>query len=280
MMRDWRYVPRKLLGEKYFRWRGGDVSRIEGLSDAVFALAMTMLVISVEVPRSFTEMKADFTQLPSFAISFAILVLCWYTNYKFHRRYGIEDLRTVLLTAIQLFLILFYVYPLQFLFTWLLEGFMGLKRTVTIEDGDIPMLMLCYSGGFAAIFLVFALMYVHAWRFRDDLGLDHNERVITRSGISSHLVSVGVALLSMLLVLIDAKLSPLAGIIYFIMGPAQAVNGFFWGRKIDESLVFEPGEPRLESGSNRGVEAGEVGHPDAGLDGAEPDEEIDQRPVG
>jgi len=268
-------VPRKLLGEKYFRWRGGDVSRVEGLSDAVFALAMTMLVISVEVPHSFTEMKQDFAHLPSFAISFALLVMCWYTNYKFHRRYGLEDFRTVLLTAVQLFLILFYVYPLQFLFTWLVEGFMGLERTVFIEDSDIPMLMLCYSGGFAAIFLVFALMYIHAWRYREDLGLDHNERVITRSGISSHLVSVGVAVLSMVLVWIDTRLSPLAGIIYVIMGPVQAINGFYWGRKIDESQVAEPGDPALEPGLDRGVEAGQVGHPDTGLHRAELDEEVE-----
>ena len=31
-------LPRSLRDERHFRWRGGEVSRIEGLSDAVFAL--------------------------------------------------------------------------------------------------------------------------------------------------------------------------------------------------------------------------------------------------
>ena len=29
--------------DKYFRWRGGEVSRLENLSDVVFALCLTML---------------------------------------------------------------------------------------------------------------------------------------------------------------------------------------------------------------------------------------------
>ena len=35
-----------------FRWRGNEISRIEGLSDAVFAFAVTLLVVSLEVPKT------------------------------------------------------------------------------------------------------------------------------------------------------------------------------------------------------------------------------------
>lgn len=34
-----------------FRWRGEGVSRIEGLRDTVFGFAITLLVVSLEVPK-------------------------------------------------------------------------------------------------------------------------------------------------------------------------------------------------------------------------------------
>jgi len=42
-----------------FRWRSHEISRIEGLSDAVFAFAVTLLVVSLEVPRPSTSWVGD-----------------------------------------------------------------------------------------------------------------------------------------------------------------------------------------------------------------------------
>ena len=62
-------LPRSLREEKNFRWRGGEVSRIEGLSDAVFALSLTLLVVALEVPRTSDELSAIFWQFPALYIS-------------------------------------------------------------------------------------------------------------------------------------------------------------------------------------------------------------------
>ena len=63
-------LPRRLREERHFRWRGGEVSRIEGLSDAVFALSLTLLVVALEVPKTSAVLIAVFWQFPAFILWF------------------------------------------------------------------------------------------------------------------------------------------------------------------------------------------------------------------
>src|SRR5258705_9631602 len=95
-----------------FRWRGHEISRIEGLSDAVFAFAITLVVVSLEVPKTFDELAETMHGFGPFLISFILLFAVWFNQYKFFRRYGLKDTITVLLNAALLFVVLFYVYPL------------------------------------------------------------------------------------------------------------------------------------------------------------------------
>ncbi|HWB18979.1 MAG TPA: TMEM175 family protein, partial [Phycisphaerales bacterium] len=53
-----------------FRHRGREVSRLEGFSDAAFAFAVTLLVISLEVPNSFDGLLDVLRGLPAFAVCF------------------------------------------------------------------------------------------------------------------------------------------------------------------------------------------------------------------
>ena len=49
---------KKEIGSGAFRWRSHEITRIEGLSDAVFGFAITLLVVSLEVPKTFNELLA------------------------------------------------------------------------------------------------------------------------------------------------------------------------------------------------------------------------------
>src|SRR3954468_19500366 len=108
--------------EAGFRWRGGEIARVEGLSDAVFAFAVTLLVVSLEVPKTFNELAAMMRGFLPFAISFALLMQVWHEQNRYFRRYNLQDSTSTILNWILLFVVLFYVYPLKFLWSLLITN--------------------------------------------------------------------------------------------------------------------------------------------------------------
>jgi Endosomal/lysosomal potassium channel TMEM175 len=193
----------EILDSVQFRMRGRDVLRVEALSDVVFGFALTLLVVSLQVPRTFNQMIDAMRAFPSFAITFLLLIMVWRTHYYFFRRYGMHDGRTITLNTVLLFVILFYVYPLKFLFTLAIGSLTGLPPTVRIAGGalvpeithaQVPALMAIFGAGFAAVYAVFTLMYLNAYRMRAALELNAVEAFDTRFGIAHHamLAATGV----------------------------------------------------------------------------------------
>lgn len=225
-----------------FRWRGHEVSRIEGLSDAVFAFAITLLVVSLEVPKTFAELAETMHGFGAFLISFLLLFAVWFNQYKFFRRYGLRDTTTVLLNAALLFVVLFYVYPLKFLFAFLIDRFTGGHGEVRLPNGNVvamiesndqmASLMIIFNLGYLAVFGVFVLLFWHAYRKREALELNELERFDTRESIQESALNCGIALLSLIIIVVGgAARAALAGMAYMLTPVVMSVNGMIMGRR-------------------------------------------------
>src|SRR5215207_2388092 len=224
MVRD--SLARRHTGEEDFRWRGEDITRLEGFSDAVFAFAVTLLVVSLEVPKTFDELLTTMPGFLAFALCFYLLLIVWYDHYKYFRRYGLNDTPTLWLNSTLLFIMLMYVYPLKFLFTLLMSELFDYADTETIELSQFPLLMVIYGAGFVAVQAVFVIMYLRAYRLRADLELDALELSVTREEIQGFLLNAAVGLLSMCFAVLGSPVMvSLSGYVYLLLFPLQTING-------------------------------------------------------
>ena len=204
-----------------------EVSRLEGFSDAVFGFALTLLVVSLETPKSFDDLKAQMLGFVPFALMFAMVCWIWYEHNIFFRRYGMQDALTVFLNAVLLFVVLFYVYPLRFLTTALVGGLVMRRGDVPdITQTDSWLLMLLYSIGVLLIFTTFLMLHWHAWKQRRTLELSRVEEVQLQFRARSHGISAGIAVASLLILALAPTQAMWAGIIYGLMGPLHGWNGY------------------------------------------------------
>ena len=136
-----------------------------------------------------------------------------------------------MLNGALLFVILCYVYPLKFLFTLFIDGLVFGRATLAIESWQVSWLFVIYGAGFAAIFVCYALLYLHAFRLKGELQLDDHERAVTRAEIARNLVLAGLGGASALIaILVPAGMAGLAGYSYMLVGVIEWWHGARIGR--------------------------------------------------
>ena len=250
MIRE-RLINKGVGDSKQFRWRSHEVSRIEGLSDAVFAFAVTLLVVSLEVPRTFAELMSAIRGFGAFAICFTLLFVVWYNQYKFFRRYGMQDNPTILLNAVLLFVVLFYVYPLKFVFSLMINIFTGGNGEIRLPNGTIEhmvenadqvaALMIIFGAGYVAVFGVFVFLYWHAYRHRVQLELNQLEVFDTRNDIQESALNVGIGAISIGFAATGrGRFASLAGMTYMLCPIVLTLHGTIMGRhrrKLEERVT-------------------------------------------
>ncbi|MFN2475533.1 MAG: TMEM175 family protein [Chthoniobacterales bacterium] len=222
-----------------FRLRGREVTRLESFSDAVFGFALTLLVVSLDVPKSFGDLMTAMRGFPAFALCFLFLGLLWNGHYKFCRRYGLDDGTARFLTCVMLFLVLFYVYPLKFLFSFSITSLFlsGPGQAMSMTRAEYSTLLVIYGLGFAAVYLALTLLYLHAWRLRDTLELTELERFDTRYQIFRLVTLTAFGVLGAGLACIPV-LRMWSTLVYILLFPVLRTSSVIHRRRRTKHLVL------------------------------------------
>jgi TMEM175 potassium channel family protein len=136
--------------------RAFDYSRTVALSDGVFAIAMTLLVLQITVPVLSSEQHSELgkrlldhrDEFISYAISFAVISLYWVRHHVFFRGLKTIDMRLAVLNLAYLAFVAFVPYPTRVL---------GLY-------GDQPASVVLYASTLLIIAALAGLSRRHAMR--------------------------------------------------------------------------------------------------------------------
>ncbi len=218
-----------------FRYRAREVSRLEAFSDVIFGFALSLIVISLEVPKTYDALMETMRGVLPFAFCFAIFIGIWYEHHAFFKRYALQDNTTIFLNIVLLFVILFYVYPLKFMFTLMAKGIVG--EPVMLSILQARNLFTIYGVGFTAVNWLLAALFWHALRQREALQLNEVETIDTRESVYNNFLTGVFGLLSILLAYTAIHF---AGLVYFLLAiPKTAVPWIMGVRrsKVEESYA-------------------------------------------
>jgi uncharacterized membrane protein len=243
-----------------FRYRSHDVSRLEAFSDVIFGFALSLIVISLEVPKTYDALMETMRGIVPFAFCFLIFIGLWFAHHEFFKRYALQDRITVFLNTVLLFVILFYVYPLKFMFVLMAEGIFGHDVRMPVEQAQT--LFTIYGAGFATVNWLLVAMYWHAGRQADLLELNAVERLDTRESVYEYFWTGAFGILSIILAFTAIQF---AGLIYFLLVIPKTAVPWIMGvkrNKLEDALSSPqtpgPGAPedRPQHAERSGADGG------------------------
>ncbi len=203
-----------------FRYRGLETSRLENLTDAVFGFSITLLVISAQVPVTYTELQVSMYSFIGFIFCTMLLLGLWNNHSSFFAHYGLHDTTTKSLNALFIFMLLFYIYPLKYLFSYvgtaiyvLIMSKMGDKSDAfnraleNLNAAELTVaqwkdLTIRFGLGLFLIYIILMLLHIHAYKKSKQLDLNEREIYITKTFIFTYILLMAVCLLSILIVVI------------------------------------------------------------------------------
>ncbi|WP_394974272.1 TMEM175 family protein [uncultured Croceitalea sp.] len=230
------FVERDQISSDGFRYRGLNSSRLENLTDAVFGFSITLLVISSQVPTTYIELQASMYSFIGFIFCTMLLLGLWNNHSNFFLYYGLQDKTTKVLNALFIFMLLFYIYPLKYLFSYIGTAiYATIKRSLGDSSEALKVawdnlnaagltvlqwkdLTIRFGLGLLLIYLILVLMHINANKKANELKLSTKERYITKTFIHEYLLLMLVCVLSISIVLIfGGRAAGYAGMAYIFI---------------------------------------------------------------
>ncbi|MCA1819640.1 MAG: TMEM175 family protein [Thermoplasmatota archaeon] len=167
--------------------------RMEGFSDGVFGIAMTLLVLELRVPTDSARLAHDLAVLApkyfAFALSFATILIMWVNHHGIFLYVRRFDAHILFSNGLLLLFVTFMPFPTALLGDYLLTS-----------QGRVAAAV--YALSFVAINLSWILMW-HSIRHRRKVVApritDHDVRALDRSlaiGLGAYVVAAALALVS------------------------------------------------------------------------------------
>lgn len=136
--------------------RGFDYARTVALSDGVFAIALTLLVLGISFPELASNRHGEIGkqlldrrgELTSYALSFAVIALLWVRHHAFMRGLEVIDTTITVLNLAYLAFVAFLPYPTHVLGAY----------------GDEPASVVLYAVTCGVVATIAALQRIHAER--------------------------------------------------------------------------------------------------------------------
>ncbi len=227
-----------------FRLRGEQMTRIETFTDAAFAFALTLLVISIDsIPSSVSALINLMRGIPAFLFSFALLMWFWHAHHIWSKRYGLDDTPTIWLSAALVFCILVFVYPLKFLYVimmaWLSEGTL-VTSLEPITQLDLRNAFIIYGIGFTVTCLILAAHYCYAWLQRKRLALNPLELLMTCHSIIVWCIPATLGIISISIAILATPGNTWPGMLYGSLALWMPLFGYFSDRQIKNLTSHEP----------------------------------------
>lgn len=224
-------INKRLAHSEDINYRGAKSSRLDNLTDAVFGIAITLLIFNLKNPDSFSQLLAFTKTLPAFLISIAFLMLIWYEHLRFSEVYSMKDTTLTVINTLFLALVIFYVYPLRFLTIFLTNFFFQTEVEMNIRNEEVPELMIYYGFIAAALYFLVFLLYLRAKALKGTLQLNSYEIFYTDAHKIRLLIMFVVPIISVFLTYILSGVSIIGasvagGLVYLLYSPSM----FFWIR--------------------------------------------------